>query len=354
MIRYAVVGAGWISQTAFMPAVPLTKNSQITALISGSPKRAQELACQHHIPHVASYEDFEEMLGSDLFDAVYIAVPNPLHASLAIQAATAGKHVLVEKPIATSLLDAEAMILSAKNSGVFLMTSYRLHHDIGTVTALESICDGRIGEPVFMSATFSFQSDLGNHRLNIEHWGGPLQDIGIYCVNAARHIFGAEPDLVTAMSTRRADDPRFSDVDDSIAVTLRFPGNKLAQFYCSFGAYPVDSYQVVGTEGVLVMNPGFRFEHPMVMSVKNLDQSDTRHFPHYDHFAGQISYFSDCIEAGIEPQPSGEEGLADLEILFAIERAAATGSPQHLCSKPSRKRPSLNTLRTLSRPLVSV
>jgi predicted dehydrogenase len=345
VIRYAVVGAGWISQTAFIPAVNLTGNSKIIALVSGSPERASELARKYDIPHVFDYEGYEELVESDLIDAVYIALPNPLHASFAIQAANAGKHVIVEKPIATSLPDADAMISSAKGAGVFLMTSYRLHHDIGTITALDAVRDGRIGDPLFFSAVFSFQSDLGNHRLNVEHWGGPLQDIGIYCVNSARHIFNAEPIEVSAMSTRRADDPRFSGVDDSIAVTLRFPDNRMAQFYCSFGAYSVDTYRVVGTQGTLCMDPGFRFEESMVMKLKNAHESEFVSFPHFDQFAGQISYFSECIQLGIEPSPNGEEGLADLEILFAIERAAASGVPQRLYPKSPRVGPSKGTLR---------
>lgn len=349
MIRYAVVGAGWISQTAFIPAVSVLENSKITAIVSGSQERARELAKKHDIDHVYAYEDFDELLASDIVDAVYIAVPNPLHATYAIQAAKAGKHVLVEKPIATSLPDADAMISTAKAAGVSLMTSYRLHHDVGTIAALQAIRDGRIGRPLFMSATFSFQSDFGNHRLNVEHWGGPLQDIGIYCINAARHIFEADPISVSAMSTRRSDDPRFADVDDSIAVTMRFPDNRLAQFYCSFGGYPVDSYQIVGTDGLVVMDPGFRFEQSMSMVLKSRDENEYVSFPHYDQFAGQIAYFSECIEQGKDPQPCGEEGLADLEILFAIERAAASGLPQQLALKKSRARPSEKTLRMIKR-----
>ncbi|MNF74162.1 MULTISPECIES: Gfo/Idh/MocA family protein [unclassified Pseudomonas] len=349
MIRYAVVGAGWISQTAFIPAVNLTGNSKITALVSGSPERASELARKYDIPHVFDYEGYEELVESDLIDAVYIALPNPLHASFAIQAANAGKHVIVEKPIATSLPDADAMISTAKRSGVFLMTSYRLHHDIGTITALDAVRDGRIGDPLFFSAVFSFQSDPENHRLNVEHWGGPLQDIGIYCVNAARHIFNAEPIEVSAMSTRRADDPRFSSLDDSIAVTLKFPDNRMAQFYCSFGAYSVDTYRVVGTHGTLCMDPGFRFETSMAMKLKNAHESEFVSFPHFDHFAGQISYFSECIQVGVEPSPNGEEGLADLEVLFAIERAAASGVPQRLYPKSPRVGPSKGTLRMIEK-----
>ena len=325
MIRYAVVGVGWIAKKAFLPAVVLTGNSVVTALVTGKIETSKQIAAQYGIEMVIPYEDFDALVSGDLIDAVYIAVPNPLHAAFAISALKHGKHVMVEKPMATSLPDAEAMIRASQQSGKLLMTSYRLHHDIGTVEALKSIRSGAIGEPRFFSATFSFQSDADNHRLNLEHWGGPLQDIGIYCINAARHVFAAEPVEVQAIACRDESDPRFLEISDSIAVTMRFPGNRLAQFCCSFAAHPIDTYRVVGTKGVLSMEPGFRFETPMTMKTETSTGFKRIEFPHFDHFAGQIAYFSGCIADGTRPIDDGEEGLADLRVLLAIERSVSTG-----------------------------
>jgi predicted dehydrogenase len=347
MIRYAVVGAGWIAQEAFMPAIGQTGNSRLTAIVSGNPAGAQKLAHFYGVRKVVGYDGFDALLQSDLIDAVYVSVPNSMHAEYAIRAANAGKHVMVEKPIATAVADTEAMISAARDKGVWLMTSYRLHHEPGTIAALEAIRGGRIGEPRYFSALFSFQSERGNHRLQASNWGGPLQDIGIYCINAARHIFAAEPIQVVATASRPSDDPRFSEIDDAIAVTLRFPGERLAQFYCSFGASEVDMYRVVGTRGDLTMEPGFRFDAPMRMLLNTKEGCETIRFPHYDHFGGQIAYFSQCILDGTAPEPDGEEGLADLIVLLAVEKAARTGQPQAITSPSRPRHPTAEIVRTI-------
>jgi predicted dehydrogenase len=350
MIRYAVIGTGWISQEAFLPAVAHTGNSTITALVSGNRAGARKLAQFYGIEHVVGYEDYDQLLNDGVVDAVYIAVPNPLHASYAVRAMQAGKHVLVEKPMATTVNDAKAMIAAAKKAGVLLSTSYRLHHEAGTIAALEAIREGRIGEPRHFSGIFSFQSAAGNHRLASENWGGPLQDIGIYCVNAARHIFGDEPLEASALSTRRTTDSRFGEIDDSIAVILRFPAERVAQFYCSFGAAPVDMYRVLGSEGDLTMEPGFRFETPtrMVLNAKN--SSETMQFRHCDHFGGLIQHFSDCIQKGIRPAAGVEEGMADLQVLLAIEEAARTGTTVPVASTNfSRRCLTLDDVRAVPR-----
>jgi predicted dehydrogenase len=350
MIRYAVIGAGWISQEGFMPAVAHTGNSAITALVSGNPTGAKKLAEFYGIANVVGYDDYDQLLKGDVVDAVYIAVPNPLHASYAIRAAQAGKHVLVEKPIATSVADAEAMIAAAKIAGVLMSTSYRLHHEAGTIAALEAIREGRIGDPRHFSGIFSFQSASDNHRLDSKNWGGPLQDIGIYCVNSARHVFSDEPIEASAMTTRRSGDPRFVDIDDSIAVILRFPGERVAQFYCSFGAAPIDMYRVVGSEGDLTMEPGFRFETPTRMTLNTKNSSETMQFRHCDHFGGLIQQFSDCIQKGCNPASNMEEGLADLNVLLAIEEAAREGATVPIAPTSfSRRHLTLDDVRTVQR-----
>lgn len=326
MIRYAVVGAGWISQEAFMPAVAATGNSRMQAIVSGSPEAAQKLAEFHGVPEVVSYADYDALIQSDRIDAVYIALPNSMHADYAIRALKAGKHAMVEKPLATTLAECEAMIAASKASGALLMTAYRLHNEPGTIAALEAIRAGKIGTPVHFSSSFAFQSALGNHRLLASHWGGPLQDIGVYCLNAARHVFGAEPVAVQAMASRPLDDPRFAEIDAHLAVNLRFPEGRLAQFFCSFGAEAVEYYRVLGTEGELTVDPGYRFESAMSLRLRRGAEVTVTDFPAVDHFSGQIAYFSDCIAAGTQPEADGAEGMADMAALLAIEESVRTGA----------------------------
>ena len=348
-IRYAVVGAGRISQEAFIPSVAQTGNSEITAIVSGSAEEAGRLAEFYGIGRVAGYDEYDDLMAGDSVDAVYIALPNSLHADFAIRALQAGKHALVEKPLATSVAECKEMIATAEESGALLMTAYRLHCDPGTVDLLERVRGGEIGEPRLFSAIFSFQSRDDNHRLNPAHWGGPLQDIGIYCLNAARHVFGAEPVEAIAMAGN-GDDPRFARIEESVAATLRFPGDRIAQFIASFGADMIDSYVVAGTKGVLTLDPGFRYETDTALGLRREGERVLERPPDScDQFAGQVAYFSDCIMNGGRPVPDGEEGLADVRALLAIEEAACTGAPQRIETPARQNRPGPASVRNLPR-----
>ncbi len=345
MIRYAVVGAGWISQEAFMPGVAQSGNSTIAAIVTGDLDKGAKLAAFHNVPQVVSYDDYDKLLESDTIDAVYIALPNSMHADYTIRAARAGKHIMVEKPLAVSVAEAEAMITAADKARVFLMTAYRLHHEPGTLAVLDHIRKGSIGTPLIFQSLFSFQMASGNHRLQAAHWGGPLQDVGVYCVNAARHIFGEEPVEATATLTQPAGDPRFSEVEASVAATLRFPSGGLAQFICSFGAAAVDSYRVVGSKGDLELDPAFKFDFAMKMRLRRDGEIEETTFPQIDHFGAQVAYFSDCITSGTPPEADGSEGLADMRALIAIETAATTGRPQPIQSPPRARHPTPDMVR---------
>lgn len=347
MIRYAVVGAGWISQEAFLPGVAQSGNSSIAAIVTGDLEKGAKLADFHSVPQVVSYADYDALLASAAVDAVYIALPNSLHADYAIRAARAGKHIMVEKPLATSVAEAEAMIAAADAAGVYLMTAYRLHNEPGTLAVLDHIRRGSIGTPLIFQAIFSFQMAAGNHRLQAAHWGGPLQDVGVYCVNAARHVFGEEPVEATASLNQPKNDPRFAQIEASIAATLRFPSGGLAQIVGSFGAAEVDNYRVVGTTGDIEMDPGFKFDCAMKMRLRTAGKTEDITFPQIDHFGAQVAYFSDCITSRTPPEADGAEGLADMRALLAIEAAAKSGVPQPIQSPPRPRHPTPDMVRLI-------
>ena len=345
MIRYAVVGAGWISQEAFMPGVPQTGNSTIAAIVTGDAVKGAKLAAFHNVPRVVSYDNYDALLASDAIDAVYIALPNSMHADYAIRAARAGKHIMVEKPLATTVADAEAMIAAAKAAEVYLMTAYRLHNEPGTVALLDHIRKGDIGTPLLFQAIFSFQIPKGNHRLHAEHWGGPLQDVGVYCLNAARHVFAEEPVEAIAIRNQPKDDDRFAEIESTIAVTLRFPSGGLAQFFASFGTAELDNYRVIGSKGDLELNPGFKFDFATGLRLRRNGEVVETAFPQIDQFGAQVAYFSDCILYRSQPEADGEEGLADMRALIAIEAAARTGLPQPIASPPRPRHPTAEMVR---------
>ncbi len=345
MINYAVVGAGWISQEAFLPGVVQSGNSRVAAIVTGDQAKASRLADFYGVGTIVGYEGYDALLAGPAIDAVYIALPNHLHADYAIRAAKAGKHVMVEKPLAVSEEEAQAMIAAARSANVFLMTAYRLHNEPGTVAVLEHIRANAIGRPLLFQSVFSFQTALGNHRLKASAWGGPLQDVGVYCINAARHIFAEEPIEAMAMAHRPGDDPRFGDIDASVAATLRFPSGGLAQFIASFGASAVDNYRVVGTSGDLELDPGFRFDTATLLRLRRDGKSVETRFPQIDQFGAQVAYFSDCIQSGTPPEADGDEGLADMRALIAIERAVSTGMPQAISTRSRSRHPTGEMVR---------
>jgi predicted dehydrogenase len=329
-IRYAVVGAGWISQEAFMPSVPASGNSEITAIVSGNMVNAKKLADFHGIKHIYAYEQYDDMLRAGVVDAVYIALPNSLHADYAIRAAKAGVHALVEKPLAISVEECEAMIKAADDAGVWLMTAYRMHNAPSLVEVVDLVRRGDIGDPRIFSSVFSFQIPATNHRLKAEHWGGALQDIGVYCINAARHVFGAEPTEVIAMTAHGNNDTRFAETEEMVCATLRFPGERIATFTASFGAALNDGFKIVGSTGDIEVSPAYRFEVQHTMRITTTGGLVEKLLPACDHFSGQAAYFSDCILNETRPESDGGEGLADVRIMLAIEKAAKTGTVQKI------------------------
>ena len=199
--------------------------------------------------------------------------------------------------------------------------------------------------PLFFQSVFAFQMGAGNHRLKAEHWGGPLQDVGVYCVNAARHVFGEEPMEATAILHQPKDDPRFAEVEASIAATLRFPSGGIAQIIASFGAAAVDGYRVTGSQAEIELDPAYPFRDRHNMRLRKNGVIEETPFPQVDHFGGQVAYFSDCINNGTPPEADGEEGLCDMRVLLAIEEAAKSGRPVAINSPARPHHPSADMVR---------
>jgi predicted dehydrogenase len=335
-VRYAVVGGGWISQAAFMPGVAQTGNSEMTAIVTGDPQKAKALAEIYGLT-AFGYAHYRDALASDLFDAVYLALPNRMHKDYAVPALEAGCHVLLEKPMAVSVAECEAINAAAQASGAKLMIAYRLHFEPATLDAIARIRAGEIGEPRMFTATFGQAVEAGNHRAKQGYWAGPVPDMGTYPINAARNLFGEEPVEVAALGSRRPDSP--FTFDGTVAVSLRFPSGRLAQFTVSYEADSVDAYRVTGTEGDLHLQPAFLFGMGLAGTLTRGGEKERLTYGSVDQFGGQTRYFSDCILHDRLPEPDGEEGLCDLRVLEAVERALATGQVQRLEPFTRRTRP---------------
>lgn len=340
-IRYAVVGLGHIAQIAILPAfAQAQQNSALVALVSDDPQKLRKLSHRYGVHRVCSYENAHELFESGEVDAVYIALPNSMHREYTERAARAGLHVLCEKPMAVTSEDCARMIEVTRRNDVRLMIAYRLHFEHGNLEAAAMAHSGTLGDLRFFTSNFSMQVAPENFRSSRKLGGGPLYDIGIYCINAARSAFAAEPIEVLATAIARRDQ-RFKEVPETVAVVMKFPQERIASFTCSFGGADRSAYEIVGTKGSVTLDPAYEHAQGVEYVLRLGKRVRARRYDKSDQFAPELIYFSDCILRGIEPEPSGEEGIADVRVIEALNRSIAIGrwvSPE---LPQRRRRPTL-------------
>jgi predicted dehydrogenase len=339
-VRYGVVGLGNLAQVAVLPAFEHAKeSSELAALVSSDKAKLETLGERYGVSLLAGYDDLEAVIAEGKIDAVYVVVPNTLHRAFTERAAKAGAHVLCEKPMAVTVTDCEAMIAATKACGVKLMIAYRLHFDPANLRVIERIAKGDIGEPRIVSSVFAQQVRQGDVRTKRGMGGGALYDMGVYCINAARFLFREEPSEVAAQRVSSTDS-RFKDVDEMTSAILRFPGGQLAQLTASQGASDVSELRIVGTKGSIRLDPAYGYDEELCEHFSEGGRTVEQTFTVHDQFAPELVYFSRCILEGREPEPSGEEGLADVRVLQAILKSAQTGRtvqlpPFHRSVRPS-------------------
>lgn len=361
VVRYAVVGLGHIAQVAVLPAFAhARRNSRLTAVVSGDRTKRREIAKRYRLDQTFDYDGFDECFRS--VDAVYIALPNSLHAEFTIRAARAGVHVLCEKPMAVTAEECRRMIGACRRAGVKLMIAYRLHFEALNLAAIDLARSGRLGKLKFFNSSFSMTVRRGDIRTKRACGGGTLYDIGVYCINAARNLFRAEPTRVSAVSINSGLST-LAEIDETTAAVLRFGDERLATFVTSFNASDVASYRIVGTKGDLHADPAYEYAEGLEYTVTIGGKATRRAFARRDQFAPELLYFSDCILNDREPEPSGEEGLQDVRIVEALYESARSGRPVRIppfgktvrptgrqrITRPGIKKPSLIKVQSASR-----
>ena len=193
-----------------------------------------------------------------------------------------------------------------------------------------------------MTSVFTMQVKHGNVRLTKRdvRGGGPLYDLGVYCINTARTMFASEPVEVFGFAAS-SKDQRFRQCREMVSATMRFPGERLAGFTCSFGAAPTATYRVVGTKGDVCVDAAYEIAEEMTEETTVDEKSKKKTFAKRDQFAPELLYFSDCVRRGVEPEPSGREGLADVRVIRAILRSIDERRPVRLPVMERRRRPSM-------------
>jgi glucose-fructose oxidoreductase len=348
-IRYAVVGLGHIAQVAMLPAFAhARRNSVLSAIVSADRTKRREIAGRYKLDHAYSYEQFDQCLEN--VDAVYIALPNSMHAEYTIRAARAGVHVLCEKPMAVTADECEQMIDACEDNHVKLMIAYRLHFEEINLRAIDLVRTGRIGEPKFFNSSFAMSVRRGDIRTKRGCGGGSLYDIGVYCINAARYLFRAEPKEVMAISVNSGV-AKLAEIDESTGALLRFDGERVASFVTSFNAAAVGEYRIVGTKGHLHVDPAYEYAEGLAYALTVDGKTQRKRLGKRDQFAPELLHFSDCILQNRSPEPSGHEGLQDVRIVQALYESAEAGKAIQIPPYVESRRPTAK--QKITRPGVA-
>lgn len=330
-IGYCVIGLGRIANH-FIAGVQASSTSRITGLVSGHRDKAEQFAARLGVPKTSiyNYEDMDRMRDDKAINAVYVALPNSMHAEYTIRSAKAGKHVFCEKPMSTSVSDAEKMIAACKDANKKLMIAYRLQYEPTNLRAIELIRQGALGKVQVIESANGFYENAGEWRLNRAlSGGGPLMDVGIYCLNATRYLTGEEPQDFAAFVSTIDHDGRFDTVEENTVWTTKFPSGIVASCSTTYGAPMRGYYRVYGSKGWLEVGTfnyeGLRLQANYHSGERGspatvLDELNTERDP--KQFTRETDHFTECILQNKTPKTPGEEGLRDMKYMQRIYKAA--------------------------------
>lgn len=323
-LRWGILSTASIGRTKVIPGIAGASNCEVVAIGSRDRAAAQAVAAALDIPR--AHGSYDELLADPDVDAVYIPLPNHLHAAWTIAAARAGKHVLCEKPLALTADEAEGMIAAADDAGVALMEAFMYRHHPSWVAVRELVASGRIGPLVTVQSWFSyFNDDPTNIRNILAAGGGALYDIGCYCVNLSRMLFAGEPDLVTGAIVR---DPE--DGTDTVVTGILTFGGGLATFTASTRAEDDQRVHVYGTKGRISLEIPFNIpaDRPTRIYVAAggdppvAPQIETLTFDTADPYTAEAEAFADAVLAGRPVPVPPADAVANLRVMETIFSSA--------------------------------
>ena len=321
----ALVGLGNYSTGQLAPALQETAHCYLAGIVTGTPAKAVEWKEKYNIPekNIYNYENYDTIKNNADIDIIYVVLPNAMHAEYTIRAAQAGKHVISEKPMATSVEDCQKMIAACEKADKLLSIGYRLHFEPHNQRMMKLGQDKVFGAVKSLKAADSFV--IGN---NPDVWrldkalagGGPLMDLGIYCVQGAVYTLGDVPESVTAEFGEVTKPNLFDDVEQSITWKMDFANGATADCSTSYA----DSGNLLRAEAA----DGW-FELQPAYSYSGIDGNTSKgpmNLPQVNQQAIQMDDFAQSVKNRHKSPVPGEMGLRDVKILMAIYEAARTGS----------------------------
>lgn len=332
-IGYAIVGLGNLSLRQILPAFGSSKYAKPVALVSGNAEKAGIVARQYGIQpkNIYNYQNFDQIKNNPEIDAVYIVLPNSMHEEFVVRAAQAQKHVLCEKPMATSSKEAQRMIDACNKANKKLMIAYRIQYEPHNRMAMQWVRNKQYGTVKLIEAHNSQnQGDPSQWRLKKAlAGGGSMPDIGLYCLNTSRFLTGEEPESVFASIYSTPNDERFREVEESVLFQLHFPGGTMANCSTSYGVHESRRYRCHADKGgYFGLDPAFSYKGLQMEVSQAIGKNEWKQHPSLDEkdqFALELDHMSQCIQQNKTPYTPGEEGLQDHRIMEAIYQSAKEG-----------------------------
>jgi predicted dehydrogenase len=329
-VGFAVVGLGAIAEGAVLPAFRNSKRARLVALISRDKRKAEKLARKFGAAAAYGTEEFGACLANPEVAAVYLATPQSEHSSAAIAAARAGKHVLCEKPLAVTSGQSAEMVRVCEECGVQLMTAYRKYYEPSALYLKKLIQRGKLGKIDVINTSFSELHVAGRSIA----WlldskvagGGPLMDLGVYCVNTSRWLAEEDPIEVSAHAWKK-DTERFRDVEEGISFRMHFASGLVVQGTSTYSSAISSFVFVQGTKGWACLTPAFPFDEERRLMGKSGGKWFEKKFKVVDEFAPELDALAGAILTKKRVAADGRQGHRDMLILEAIYASARNGRP---------------------------
>jgi len=319
----AMLGLGNYATNQLAPALLETKLCQLTAVVTGHPEKGEKWANQYNLKkeNIYSYENFDRIANNRDVDIVYIVTPPSLHPEFTIRAAKTGKHVISEKPMATSVADCDRMIDACKRAKVQLGIGYRMHYDLFRKELMRIVQTQEFGSFMKMTGNFSFV--MNQHQWRIEKklaGGGAMMDLGIYVLQAAIQAANASPVSVTAHEEPKQRPDFFNETEETLKFTLNFANGATCEGTTSFNGQG-NNFRAEGSKGWFEMNKGaFSYNGGVGQTSKG-----PLSFPWINQQAAQMDDFAECVLTGRKTPVPGEMGRSHIAIISAVYEAARTG-----------------------------
>ena len=315
-VRWGILSTADINRKLLAGAA-LSADVDVVAVGSRDLGRAQAFADRHGIPR--AYGSYEELLADPSVEAIYNPLPNTLHCEWSIKALEAGKHVLCEKPMSSSVAEVEEAFAAAERTGFLLSEAFMYRHHPQTKRLAELVAEGAIGDLRVIRATFSYGLfDVENIRLRTEVDGGALMDVGCYCISGAR-LLGGEPESVFG---RAYTGP--TGTDWAFTGSLRFAGDVLALFDCATCLPERDELEAIGSEGSLFLDDPWHCKNP-VIELRRGGEVERIAIEPSNPYQLELEDLGNALRNGTKPLLGRDDAVAQARVIAALRRSAADG-----------------------------